>query len=148
MAYRETKIMDQKFRIQVGSLIDCTVLKLAVIKALKAEGVKIDLSGWNGGEIGDISFLTNAALGVLGDEGIEKSLYTLGKNCLIGSDESAVKVSAEFFEPVENRKYYYPVMSKILMENLAPFFEGLSLSSLIPPDLLGKIQGLMSQPES
>lgn len=148
MAFKDTVILDKKFRIQVGSLLDCTVLKLAVIKALKAEGVKIDLSGWKAGEVGDISFLTNAALGVLGDEKIEKALYALGKNCLIGEDENAVKISEEFFEPPENRKYYYPVMAKILTENLAPFIEGLSLSSLIPPDLIEKIQGLTSQPES
>lgn len=152
MAFRDTKILDKKFRIQVGSMADCANLKLAVIKALKSEGIKIDLRTWSlkglETEIGDIGGILNAALGVLGDTGIEKALYTLGKNCLIGEDEKAVAVSEEFFEPVENRKYYYPVMAKILTENLAPFFAGLSLESLIPSGLIGKIQGLMSQPES
>ena len=150
MAMKESVILDKLFRIQVGNLLDCTVLKLAVIKALKAEGLKIDLSGWSvdDGEIGDISFIINAALGVLGDPAIEKALYTLGKNCLIGEDENAVKIDTDFFEPPENRKYYYPVMSKILVENLAPFIEGLSLKSLIPSDLMKKFQGLTSKPQS
>lgn len=156
MALRETTIKagdeERRFRIQVGNFVDCSSLKLALIKALKESGIKIDLSGWNldglKTEIGDISFVTDAALGLLSNTALEKALMTLGKNCVIGDDEKAGKITPEFFEPVENRKFYYPVMGVLLKENLAPFFEGLSLSSLIPPDLLGKIQGLMSQQES
>ena len=148
---RETKVLDKRFRIQVGSLFDCSALKLALIRALKAEGIKIDLSGWSldDGEIGDIGFIVNAALGLLGDEGLEKALMTLGeKNCLIGEEENAVKVNNEFFEPVENRKYFYPVMGMILKENLAPFFDGLSLGSFLPSDLIEKVQKLTSQQKS
>ena len=154
MGFRETTVKagdtELRVRIQVGSFINCSLLKLALIKALKESGIKIDLSGWSldDGEIGDISFITDAALGLLSNTALEKAIMVLGKDCLIGDNEDATPVNDAFFEPPENRKFYYPVILLILKENLAPFMEGLSFKSLIPPDLLGKLQGLMSQQAS
>ena len=146
-------ILGQEFRLQVGSMLECTVLKLAFIKALKGEGIKLDISGWDFSqgsktEIGDIGGIADIILGILGNEDLEKALYTLGKKCLIGSDENASAITVDFFEEVENRKYYFPVMIAILKANLAPFIAGLSLESLIPSDLIGKILGSKSQPTS
>lgn len=147
------KVLDKEFRLQVGSMLECTSLKIALVKALKAEGIKLDVSGWDfskgsSTEIGDIGGILDVVLGVIADEGLEKVLYKLGAKCLIGSNENAVKIDMDFFEPVENRKYYFPVMGIILKENLAPFIEGLSLESLIPSGLIEKVLGSKSQPKT
>jgi hypothetical protein len=118
---------------------EADALLTAIMKALK--GQKIDLEGVNAdvlptpkeGEKIDVSqidlskasgfieTIANLVLSTATSPEVKACLWTCAKRCVIGNE----KVDKDFFEKVENRKFYFPIMVEIIKENCGPFFAGL-----------------------
>jgi hypothetical protein len=109
-------------------------LKNAVIKALTERKLSV------GGTVLDaldgkkelnpemLDGFLQAILAVAGNGEVERLLMECAKRAYIGADKD--KIDADYFEEIENRRDYYPIMFHLLKENLEPFFAG--AASLFP----------------
>jgi hypothetical protein len=102
-------------------------LQTAIVKALKENGIKVDLSGISFSEedilkteVGDIGWLLEPVLTVSTDPIIRELLFKCCKRASFGPEKT--KIDVDFFEEPENRKYYYPIMMEVLKVNISPFF--------------------------
>ncbi len=136
-----------ELKITEGTLEEAFALKEVLTEALRGkanltmprqapEGDILDT------EIGgdNIGALLDMVMSVATNPKVRACLLTLCKRCAIGEGADRIKVSMEFFEPVENRKHYYPVMLEVAKANLLPFFQDLNLGSWIPDGLKDKLQ--------
>jgi len=106
-------------------------LQDAVGEALK--GSKVDLRGVAGltgggaslldadvGELsGPIETIAGMVLSVVTSKRVKEALFKCSEKALYGTD----KVDRDFFEKVENRELYYPIMTEVVKANLGPFFK-------------------------
>ncbi len=130
------KINNLELTITEGTLEEAFALKEVLTEALQG---KANLSGISLGsdvmntEIGgdNIGALLDMVMSVATSPKVRACLLTLCERCAIGKGAEKTKVSMEFFEPVKNRKHYYPVMMEVAKANLLPFFQGLNLGSYI-----------------
>lgn len=102
-------------------------LKGAIVKALKENGIKIDLSGINLSEediskieLGDVGWILEPVLTVSTDPAIRNLLFKCCERAAFGPEKD--KIDVAFFEVTENRQYYYPVMMEVMKINISPFF--------------------------
>ena len=111
-----------------ASFPEAMALKEIIAKALKKNGTKFDLSSVDIKNI-DLDNIENTNIGDIG--WILEHIMTLGtdssiRNILFKCAERALfdkeKVNEDFFEKVENRKYYYPIMAEVIKVNISPFF--------------------------
>lgn len=123
-----------------ASFAEVMALKVAIVKALKENGVKVDLSGINLNEedilkakVGDIGWVLEPILTVSTDPIIRKLLFKCCERVVFGPEKT--KIDADFFENSENWKYYYPIMTEVMKVNLIPFFE-------IVSSVLSKLKGM------
>ena len=61
------------------------------------------------------------ALSVITSKRVKDALFKCAEKALVGAD----KVDRSFFESVENREFYYPIMTEVIKVNLGPFFKSL-----------------------
>lgn len=108
-----------------ASFGEVMALKSAIVRALKENGVKIDLSSIDLSEknlekmeLGEVGWILEPILTLATDDDVRKLLFKCCERVLFGKD----KVDIDFFEKPENRKYYYPIMMEVLKVNIAPFF--------------------------
>lgn len=136
------KIEGQDLLITPASFADAMALQVAIGKALK--GSKINLSGLSENlqdevEIdklsGTVETLANLALSVATNQEVSDCLFKCAERAVFGPNKD--KIDKDFFEPVENRKLYYPIMIEIIKENVGPFFGGVS-------SLLNGLPGMIS----
>ena len=124
------KIAEQELRITPASFSDAQDLQRAVGTAINMNKIKLD------GDINDnlldsnvssetISDIINVIISTAISKEVEAALFKCAERAVLGT----AKIDRDFFEPVENREYYYPIMIEILKVNLSPFFKGLSSSS-------------------
>ncbi len=132
-------------KITQGTLQEVFNLQKALSDALRDKGVKFSLKGVTLGKVlkseageTDVGGIIDMALSVVTDEKVRSNLLVLCKKATVQVAGNTIKVDFDFFEKVENRQYYYPIMTEILMENFAPFFPGLNFKSLIPGFLESK----------
>jgi len=139
-----------ELNVTPASFAEVMALEEAISKALKADGIKIDLSSVNIDleniekfEAGDVGWVAAPILTLVTDSAIRVHLFQCAKRALFGKD----KIDVDFFDKVENRKYYYPIMMEVLKINIAPFF-GLASSAFSNlPGLTELLQKLKSQPQ-
>lgn len=119
-------------------------LKKAISDALKSGGIKIDTSGFDleKMEVGDIGGIIEMVLSLATDENVQLLLFSCCERVLLGKD----KIDKDFFEPVENRQYYYPIMFEVLKVNLTPFFGQAGSLFQTLPEVKGLFQKLKSKP--
>lgn len=113
------KIEGKELKITPASFEEARRLAKAVERAVK--GNKIDLPSDIDEELSPemLGGLIDAILSVdLSDE-VEEALFECAKRASLGDEE---RITKDFFEPVERRKHFYPVMWEVLQANLAPFF--------------------------
>ncbi|GBR74825.1 hypothetical protein NO1_1933 [Candidatus Termititenax aidoneus] len=109
-------------------------LKNAVIKALterKLSAGSTVLDALNGKtELSPemLDGFLQAILAVAGNSEVERLLMECAKRAYIGINKD--KIDADYFDEVNNRRDYYPIMFNVLKENLEPFFAG--AASLFP----------------
>ncbi len=138
------KVLDRELIIKEGSLEEAFNLKDAIFEALQGKAnVKFtdddfanifnsELSGENIGAIADM------LMSVISNHKVRESLFTLCNKCFIGEGSEKTVITKDFFEPVENRGYFYPVMLEVSKANIFPFFRGLNLKSLVQDKLKEK----------
>lgn len=117
-------INGKELLVTPGSFSEAMALQKAIGRALK--GTKLDLPGdslteLNPDALGDI---IGAVLGVATSDEVEAALFACSDRALYGPDK--LKVDRDFFEVVENRELYYPIMVEIIKANVGPFFKGLA----------------------
>lgn len=144
------QIGGKELTITPAPFADAMALQKAIGRSLK--GSKIDLSGIDADIVGrdaegniDLSTLrldkangmiqtiANLILNVSTSDEIEECLFKCASRAVIGGE----KVTLEYFEKVENRKNYFPIMMEIIKTNVGPFFGDLV-------SLLGGIQEKMA----
>jgi len=108
-----------------ASFADAMALKEVIVRALKENGIKIDLSSIEFDpkdlermEAGDVGWILEPVLTLMTDSAIRNHLFKCSERAMF--DKS--KVDESFFDEVENRKYYYPIMMEVLKVNISPFF--------------------------
>jgi len=69
-----------------------------------------------------IGSLIQSALQVAVSEDVEKAIFECAKSALYDKN----KIDYDFFEPIETRPLYYPIMLELAKVNMQPFIEGLS----------------------
>ncbi len=140
------QINGQELKITEGTLEEAFALKEVLTEALQGKanlsGISLGSDVMNTEISGDnIGALLDMVMSVATNPKVRACLLTLCERCVIGEEGAGrIKVSMEFFEPVENRKHYYPVMMEVAKANLLPFFQGLNLGSYIQNALKEKTQ--------
>lgn len=113
------KIEGKTLNITPASFEEARRLAKAVERAIK--GNKVDIPSSMDDELTPemLGGMIDAVLSVdLSDE-VESALFECAKRASLGDEE---RITPEFFEPVERRKHFYPIMWEVLQANLAPFF--------------------------
>lgn len=123
-------------RITEGSFSEALALQKAIGRALK--GTRLDLPADTKTEIPQDMFsdILTAVLGVATSDEVEACLFECAKRCLMGTET----INRDYFEKVENRKNYFPIMVEIIKANVGPFIEGLSSQFAGLAGILGKAQ--------
>lgn len=113
--------------ITTASFGEVMALKAAIVKALKENGIKVDLSGISFSEedilkteVGDIGWILEPILTISTDPVIRGLLFKCCERAVFGPEKG--KIDTAFFETPENRKYYYPIMTEVIKINILPFF--------------------------
>jgi hypothetical protein len=107
------KIKGVELRVTPASFELADELQNEVMRALEKSDITLDT------EI-DANIL-NPLLSVAGSKEIKKLLFECCKTVLFGEET----VNKDFFEKVENRELFYPIMIEVMRVNLLPFFQGL-----------------------
>jgi hypothetical protein len=115
---------EKELRITPASFADANALQKAIGRALK--GSSFDLSKLPGDSRAELppGFLEGAIgliLNVAISDDVEACLFECAKRVLWGQD----KIDRDFFEAVDHRELYYPIMYEIISENVGPFIKGL-----------------------
>ncbi len=122
-------INGKELKITISSFRDARDLEKAIERALKgtrfeipsiarsADG-KIDLEHTDV----DFSGMVDMVLGVSTSDEVEDCLFKCAERAMVGQE----KVDRDFFERVENREHFYPIMVEIIKVNVGPFFKALA----------------------
>lgn len=115
-------INGSELKITAGSFQEALALQKAIGRALK--GTRLDLPTDAKAEVTTDMFsdIIGAVLGVATSDDVEACLFDCAKRCVIGSEQ----ITRDYFEKVENRKNYFPIMVEIIKANVGPFIAGLS----------------------
>lgn len=118
------QINGKELLITPAAFGDAMALQKAIGRALK--GTKLELpesmaEKMDASQLGDI---IGAVLGVATSDEVEAALFACASRAVYGPGKEPI--STEFFEKVENRELYYPIMIEIIKANVGPFFKGLS----------------------
>lgn len=130
-------IDNKELLITPASFKDANYLKKMLCIALKQGGFNFDLSNLNNIENNIeqlLPGLLNIVLSVATSDEVEAALFKCAEKALFDKQ----KIDIDFFENIDNRQYYYPIMIELIKVNIAPFFK--SLNSLLQ-NLGGLIQG-------
>lgn len=70
-----------------------------------------------------LSGVLGPLLSIVNSRDVESAILVCAKRCLYNKQ----KIDQDFFEDVENRELYFPILFEIAKENLSPFFGSLGL---------------------
>lgn len=115
------RIGEKELVITPAPLADAMALQKAIGRALK--GARLDLPGSVKEELKpeSLSSIIDAVLGVAVDDEVEACLWRCAERAVLGNE----KVTRDFFEKVDNRAHYYPIMYEVIIVNCGPFFRGI-----------------------
>lgn len=116
------QIGGKELLVTPGTYIEARALQKAIGRALK--GMRIDLPGSVKEDLKaeGLSDIISALLSVAVDDEVENCLFACASRAVLGNE----KITVEFFEKVDNRQYFYPIMYEIIMVNVGPFFSGIA----------------------
>ncbi len=140
----ELQLNGKRLIVTPAGFADAMELQGAVAEALKGSKLNlagIDLGGGVAGVLesdlsdvsGPLESLAGMVLGVVTSKRVENALFKCAEKVLWGDD----KVNRDFFEPVDNRELYYPIMVEVVKANVGPFFRKLG-------SMFGEAGGLLS----
>lgn len=108
-----------KLRITPSSFREAKELERSIGVALKNNTMNFELEkDLNKDNIGEI---LKSILSVATSLDVEENLFNCCKRALYNND----KIDLDFFEKIENRPLYYPIMIEIIKVNVLPFIESL-----------------------
>ena len=115
------QIKGSELKITPAGFSDALALEKAIGRALK--GTRLELPETVTAEISPDMFsdIAGALLGVATSDEVESCLFKCAERALVGTD----KVDRAFFEDIDNRQYFYPIMVEVIKVNVGPFFKGL-----------------------
>lgn len=122
------KFDKNKLEITPAPFADALELKRSIGEALNKKkleisGLNVDLDKLVETEVtGDLlGSLLQPVLSLVNSREVERDLMLCAKRALYDKN----KIDADFFEPVETRELYFPIMLEIAKVNIGPFFAGL-----------------------
>lgn len=134
------KISGVEIHIEPASFADAMALQKALGRALK--GQKLDLGGISSdvvkkdaagnidigatdlsGAGGIATTIFNLLLGPACSDEVESCAMACAKKCY--TEPAKDPINSDFFERVDNRGLYYPVMIEVIKANCGPFIKGL-----------------------
>lgn len=128
-------INGRKLNITPGSMAEAMGLLRAAVSVFRRNGINIGMPMTKGFiDIENIDLPENTVESVLKniadfatDAEVERCLFDCASRVVLesGDGKNTEKIDRDFFEKVDNRKYYYPLMLEIARVNLSPFFENL-----------------------
>lgn len=142
------KVAGHELSITPATWAEATALKTAVANALKRS--KLDLSGLEMGGLkedlanlgedaseidlgrmsGPVNSLVSLICNLETSDDVRSALFTCAARTNITIGAERFKVTEDFFEKMEHRELYYPIMIEVLKFNLSPFFK--NLGSMFP----------------
>lgn len=143
----EVQLNGKRLLITPASFEDAMELQDAVGESLK--GTKLDFKGLtglgtgNGADIlgadiselaGPLETILGMGLSVITSKRVKAALFKCAEKAIYGD----AKVDRDFFENVDNRELYYPIMMEIVKVNLGPFFKKVSSLFTGPGNLFQK----------
>ena len=128
------KVNGHELSITPASFAEAMALKKAVADAVRSNGLDLDLSGVNingedpmssevdGKTVGNLleNILALATSPVVTDQ-----LFICAARAVLEIGKEKHKIDRDFFEDVDHRELYYPIMLEVLKVNLGPFFKNL-----------------------
>ena len=116
------QIGGKELLVTPGTYQEARALQKAIGRALK--GMRIDLPGSVKEDLKaeGLSDIINALLSVAVDDEVENCLFACAARAVIGGE----KITTEYFEKLDNRANFYPIMYEIIMVNVGPFFSGIA----------------------
>lgn len=125
------EINEHELKITPASFEEAINLKNAIGKAIKTGKINVDIDKIDIEDLDNIEIpsetigdIINAVLAVGISKEIEKCFFDCAKRAMIDNTEKDL-INRDFFENVDNRQYYYPIMIEIIKVNVLPFFKGL-----------------------
>lgn len=133
------ELAGKRLLVTPGNFAAAMELQAAVAEALK--GTKLDLGGLAGAGLetdiadlaGPLDTILNSLLSIVTSKRVEAALFDCAKTVVWGED----KITRDFFESIENRELYFPIMTEVVKANLGPFFKRIG-------SLLGGAEGMLS----
>jgi hypothetical protein len=112
------EIEGKYLKIKYCSFGDFLDLKRAALSNLK---IKLDSSFFSRKLDGSLlAELAEPLLGLLGNREFDEVLFKLALSCSFDDR----RITKDFFEDPQHRRYYFPLMTNILLENLKVFLPG------------------------
>lgn len=122
------KFEKRKLEITPAPFADALELKRSIGEALNKKkleisGLNVDLDKLTETEITPdlLGSLLQPVLSLVNSREVERDLMLCAKRALYDNN----KIDADFFEDVNNRALYFPIMLEIAKVNIGPFFQGL-----------------------
>lgn len=122
------KFDKNKLEITPAPFADALELKRSIGEALNKKkleisGLNVDLDKLVETEItGDLlGSLLQPVLSLINSREVERDLMICAKRALYDNH----KIDSDFFENIDNRALYFPIMLEIAKVNIGPFFQGL-----------------------
>lgn len=124
------QVNGRELKVTPASFADARALQKAIGNAIKSERVDIPASFDVDLSEAELSGVLSAVISVAVSDEVEAQLFKCAARALIGED----KVDRDFFEDVDNREFFFPIMLEVAKVNVAPFFKNLaSLFSGVMP---------------
>lgn len=123
------QLQGRELKITPAGFADAMALEKAIGRAIKGTSFsmpkivtdaagKVDLEKSNI----DLTGLIDLVLGAAVSDEVQACLFACAGRALLGTE----KIDEAFFEKIENRELYYPIMVEIIKVNVGPFLKGLA----------------------
>ena len=117
-----------KLRITPSSFRDAKNLQNSFGKALLKNSLNLGIENFNSEDVlkselseNTIGELIKAVLQLVVSDDVEKSLFACAERVIYDN----AKIDEDYFEDVEHRTLYYPIMFEVMKVNIGPFIESL-----------------------
>lgn len=112
--------MIDNFTVRPADFEDAMALKDAIGKEIAESklDVKLDAIGDMMNQDIDLNGAVSLIAQFMSSKDIREALFKCLRRCTYNNE----KITPEFFNNIENRKYYYPMAFECIKENIAPFF--------------------------
>jgi hypothetical protein len=137
------KINGKELRVTPAPFEDAIELQDAFGRALMSSPLKFDIEGLDKENLMEsniseenLGSIVKGLISVVISKDLRKALFKCAERAILDQEN----ISYDFFEEVENRSLFYPIMVEVAKVNLLPFFKNLFSKS---GDLLKTIKNFL-----